>query len=86
MRERRPSKADGELTSGPGKLCRALGIDMTFNKADLAGPLVWIEDAGPAVAPADIASGPRVGIAYAGDYVSKPWRFWLEGNPFVSRH
>ena len=85
MRERRPSKSDRQLTSGPGKLCRALGIDMTFNRADLTGPLVWIEDAGAVVAPAAIASGPRVGIAYAGDYVSKPWRFWLKGNPFVSK-
>ena len=85
MRERRPSKSDRELTSGPGKLCRALGIDMTFNRADLTGPHVWLEDAGDGVAPAAIASGPRVGIAYAGDYVSKPWRFWLKGNPFVSK-
>ena len=85
MRERRPAKRDRELTSGPGKLCRALGIDLTFNKADLTGALVWVEDAGRAAGRADIASGPRVGIDYAGDYVSKPWRFWLGGNPYVSK-
>lgn len=85
MRERRPAKKDRELTSGPGKLCRALGIDLAFNKADLTGTHVWIEDAGQRVAPSDIASGPRVGIGYAGDYVSKPWRFWLKGNQYVSK-
>ncbi|PYT04344.1 MAG: DNA-3-methyladenine glycosylase, partial [Acidobacteria bacterium] len=29
--------------------------------------------------------GPRVGIAYAEEDALKPWRFWLKGNPFVSR-
>ena len=35
--------------------------------------------------PAAIAAGPRVGIDYAQDWVARPWRFWLRGNPFVSR-
>ncbi len=85
MRQRRPSKSERELTNGPGKLCRALSIDRSFDKSDLVGERVWIEDAGTRVAPGDIASGPRVGIDYAGEYVSKPWRFWLKGNAFVSK-
>ncbi|HYO90068.1 MAG TPA: DNA-3-methyladenine glycosylase, partial [Pyrinomonadaceae bacterium] len=35
MRERRPVKRDRDLTSGPGKLCQALGIDRSFNNEDL---------------------------------------------------
>lgn len=86
MRARRPAaKADRELTSGPGKLCQAFGIDRTFNGADLAGRRVWIEDTAVACAPDEIAAGPRIGINYAEDYVDKPWRFWLKGNPYVSR-
>lgn len=85
MRERRPAKPDRQLTSGPGKLCRALGLDLSYNKADLTGSLVWVEDAGQRVSHEEIAAGPRVGIDYAGDYVSKPWRFWLKGNAFVSK-
>jgi DNA-3-methyladenine glycosylase len=85
MRRRRPAKGDGELTSGPGKLCRALGVDRSYDRADLTGGHVWIEDVRRRVAPEEIASGPRVGVAYAGEFAPKPWRFWLRGNRFVSR-
>jgi DNA-3-methyladenine glycosylase len=76
--------APGELTSGPGKLCIALGIDCRLDGADLLGSRIWLE-AGRRVRPAGIATGPRVGIDYAEDWVARPWRFWLRGNPFVSR-
>jgi DNA-3-methyladenine glycosylase len=75
---------EAELTSGPGKLCMALGIDLSFDGADLLGDRVWIE-AGPPVPPARVASGPRVGIAYAEGWVETPWRFWIRGDPNVSR-
>lgn len=86
MRERRTARADRELTSGPGKLCRALAIDLTHDGEDLTrGRRVWIEDAGVRVAPSDVAAGPRIGVAYAGEDALKPWRFWLKGNEHVSR-
>ncbi|HYH84738.1 MAG TPA: DNA-3-methyladenine glycosylase [Pyrinomonadaceae bacterium] len=85
MRERRPARADRELTSGPGKLCRALAIDLTHDGEDLRGRRVWIEDAGARVAPEDVATGPRIGVAYAGEDALKPWRFWVKGNEYVSR-
>ncbi|MFB3818230.1 MAG: DNA-3-methyladenine glycosylase [Candidatus Methylomirabilales bacterium] len=84
MRRRRRVAQDVELTSGPGKLCRALGIDLSFDAADLLGDRVWIE-AGPPVPPERVACGPRVGIAYAEGWVETPWRFWIRGDPHVSR-
>lgn len=84
MRRRRGGAAPGELTSGPGKLCIALGIDRRLDGADLLGDRIWLEP-GRRVPAAAIAAGPRVGIDYAGDWVARPWRFWLRGNPFVSR-
>jgi DNA-3-methyladenine glycosylase len=84
MRLRRPAKNERELTNGPGKLCQALGIDRSFDGEDLTGGRVWIEDAGVEIKPDDIANGPRIGIAYAGEDAHKPWRFWMKGNPFVS--
>jgi DNA-3-methyladenine glycosylase len=29
-------------------------------------------------------AAPRIGIAYAGEWADRPWRFFLKGNPFVS--
>jgi DNA-3-methyladenine glycosylase len=84
MRRRRPGRSERELTSGPGRLCLAMGIDRKLDKADLLGDRVWIE-AGVSISPRKIARGPRVGIDYAEKWVMKPWRFWVKDNPFVSR-
>jgi len=84
MRQRRGQMKDQNLTSGPGKLCIALGIDKNFNNEDLTGDKVWLETSAK-ISDAEIASGKRIGIDYAEEYVEKPWRFWLKGNSFVSR-
>jgi DNA-3-methyladenine glycosylase len=90
MRERRLIKnpnakiPDKNLTSGPGKLCIALGIDKSFNNADLLGEKVWLEDFNT-FSTNEIACGKRIGIDYAEEYAEKPWRFWVKDNPFVSR-
>lgn len=85
MRARRPVKNDRDLTNGPGKLCIAMSIDRSLNRADLRGDVIWIEAGERAVAGREIASGPRVGIDYAGEFVDKPWRFWIRDNPYVSK-
>ncbi len=84
MRERRGRMKDANLTSGPGKLCIALGIDKTFNNEDLLGQRVWLEQ-GAKITSGEIVCGKRVGIDYAEEYAEKPWRFWLKNNGFVSR-
>lgn len=84
MRRRRTGRSEYDLTSGPGRLCLALGIDRKLDKADLLGERVWIE-AGVSISPRQIARGPRVGIDYAEGWIKKPWRFWVRDNPFVSR-
>jgi DNA-3-methyladenine glycosylase len=85
MRRRRPGQSAANLTSGPGKLCAALGIDRGLDRADLLGHRVWIERGDRRIAPSAVARGPRIGIEYAGDWAKMPWRFWLRDNPFVSR-
>src|SRR5215831_6693521 len=84
MRRRRAGRSEYELTSGPGRLCLAMGIDRGFDKADLLGDRVWIEG-GVSISPRQIGRGPRIGIDYAEKWVTKPWRFWIKDNPFVSR-
>jgi DNA-3-methyladenine glycosylase len=85
MQSRRPGRRETELASGPGKLCIALGIDRSYNGADLTGERVWIEDAGLDVPARRIASGPRIGIDYAEEFAGKPWRFRIKESPYVSR-
>ena len=84
MRRRRPGKTDHNLTNGPGKLCIALGIDRTLDAADLLGDRVWLEEF-ERIPRSRILAGPRIGIDYAQEWIDKPWRFWVRGNPFVSR-
>jgi DNA-3-methyladenine glycosylase len=84
MRERRHSHPDHNLTSGPGKLCIAMGIDRSLDGADLLGDRVWLEDF-ETVSPRSIAKGPRIGIDYAQEWIAKPWRFWIRDNRFVSK-
>jgi len=85
MRERRGEMKDKNLTSGPGKLCIALGITRGLNGEDLTeSGRIWVEDY-KNFTKKEIASGPRVGIDYAEEFAGLPWRFWVEGNGFVSK-
>jgi DNA-3-methyladenine glycosylase len=72
------------LTSGPGKLTKALGIDRTFNGKSLTDDEVWVEDIGSKVASSKIVASPRIGIDYAGEDAALLWRFIISGNPWVS--
>jgi len=73
------------LTSGPGKLTKALGIDRSFNGKLLTNDEVWIEDIGREIVQSQIQASPRIGIDYAGEDALLPWRFTIKGNPWVSR-
>jgi DNA-3-methyladenine glycosylase len=73
------------LTSGPGKLTKALGIDRTFNGKFLLNNEVWIEDIGEKVSARHIISSERIGIDYAGSDAKLPWRFTLKESKWVSK-
>ena len=80
MQRRRRGREGFLLTQGPARLCEALGIDLDLNDVSLAGPVLTIRTDG--TMPDRVVTGPRIGIRVATD---RPWRFWVEGNPFVSR-
>jgi len=72
------------LTSGPGKLCRAMAITMEDNKKDLCGDeLFLIEENSPA--PFDIVTTKRINIDYAEEAIDFPWRYYIANNPFISK-
>jgi len=81
MRRRRGVDDVHRLARGPGSLARALGLDRRHDGADLTRTPLWIADLRPGRGGAAIRRGPRVGIRLA---ASRPWRYWLAGNAFVS--
>lgn len=84
MQARRRRTAVTELTNGPGKLCQALAIDRRLDGHDLTlGETLWLERGAPPIEA--IATGPRVGVRGDEAALAAPWRFYLAGNPFVSR-
>ncbi len=84
MARRRGREAtDRELTNGPAKLCQAFGISREHYGLDLCeGPLRLA--AGEALPPERLATAPRVGVEYAGEWADRPWRFFDRESPHVS--
>ena len=83
MLRRTDSERLNRLTSGPGKLTRALGISRQHNGYSLLGDNIWLED-GVVLNPRMIDASPRIGIGYAGEDARLPWRFTVRGNSWVS--
>jgi DNA-3-methyladenine glycosylase len=71
-------------TNGPGLLSRAMQIDRRLNGCDLLSDDFFIatteEDASHV-----IVKRPRIGVDYAGVWAKRHLRFYVQGNPFVSR-
>jgi DNA-3-methyladenine glycosylase len=82
---RGPVRNPFHLTSGPGKLTKAMGIDRKMNGKFLLDSEVWLEDVGVKIGPAKIEASPRIGIDYAGEDAKLPWRFTIKGNKWISR-
>jgi len=83
MKERRGTENLNNLTNGPGKLTKALGITMEDYGHSFTYPPLYIT-AGES--PEAISVGPRIGIDNTGEAKDYPWRFWVTDNSFVSRH
>jgi DNA-3-methyladenine glycosylase len=79
-------------TSGPGLLCKAMGIDRQLNGHDLLSPEFHIDEPGvgsgaeaTAAERIVIVRRPRIGVDYAGHWAKRLLRFYILGNPYISR-
>jgi DNA-3-methyladenine glycosylase len=71
-------------TQGPGLLCKAMNIDRRLNGHDLLSDEIYV------AAPDEsrrftIVKRPRIGVEYAGKWARRLLRFYIKGNPFVSK-
>jgi DNA-3-methyladenine glycosylase len=77
-------KLDNSLTRGPGNLSKALGISTIHNTHSLRSNELFIADDNFKYSEKDIAAAPRIGVDYAGKDALLPYRFFINGNAFVS--
>ncbi|NHB84245.1 DNA-3-methyladenine glycosylase [Tessaracoccus sp. HDW20] len=75
------TRVDSDLAAGPARLTVALGIVLADAGAPLDGStgITLVPRTGPEPV---IAAGPRIGLGKATDF---PLRFWIAGDPTVSR-
>lgn len=78
---RRQGRPQAELMRGPGNLCTALGITGVLNGHDLRMLPLQIA-VGASIPDRKVSVGRRIGISRA---VDLPLRFWITGDPHVSR-
>jgi len=71
-------------TQGPGLLCKAMHIDRRLNGYDLISDDFYIA-ALPEDEPLTVVKRPRIGVAYAKHWQKRLLRFYIKGNPFVSK-
>ena len=74
------------LASGPGNVGAAFSISRDDEGCDLLDPAspLRLEPRPRADPPFAVASGPRVGVAFAGAWAERTWRFWVVGSAAVS--
>lgn len=74
-----------DLTSGPGKLTQALGVDLSYDGESLLCGRIQIFQDGIKLDSNSLRCAARIGVDYAGEDAKLPWRFYLADNRYVSR-
>jgi DNA-3-methyladenine glycosylase len=85
MQINRQSTKLHNLCSGPGKLCKAMLIDRSFNNHKLDSPPLMILESVQSIDKKQIVRVPRVGVDYAGADAKLKLRFYLKGNAYISK-
>lgn len=70
------------ITNGPGKLCKALNIDKSLNKVKLNIAGISIYDGDKDF---EIVESKRINIDYAEEAKDYLWRFYINGNKYISK-
>jgi DNA-3-methyladenine glycosylase len=84
LMKKRLGQFDSLPATGPGKLCKAMAIDLSLDGWDLTlGERLWVAEGNEPVefAESDIAVTARIGVTAAKDL---PLRFFLKHQPFAN--
>lgn len=69
------------LTSGPGKICKAFDITRNENGIDLLSDQIFIMKS-KSIPEENIVTTRRIGIRKSTEL---PWRFYIKDNPYISK-
>jgi len=75
LKRRGKTRMTPDLTCGPGNVSKALGIGIKENGISLSGDKIWLEDRGVIFPETNIKATPRIGVEYAQEDASLPYRF-----------
>lgn len=78
LKRRNKTFLDKNLSNGPGKVCKALGITKAHNALSLTKNEIWLEESNVITKNSTIETTPRIGIDYAEEDKYLPWRFVLK--------
>jgi DNA-3-methyladenine glycosylase len=84
MQRRKKTKPDFTLTKGPGSAAQAMGIHTRHTDTPLTGNDIFICDDGYQPLRKEIIASPRIGVDYAEEDALLPYRFYINGNKYVS--
>jgi len=85
LRRRNADEINPALTSGPGRLTQALDITTDYDGIDLTENTIWIEDRGITFSKDELVATPRVGVSYAEEDATLPWRFYPKTSQWKSQ-
>ena len=68
---------EGLSASGPGRLGRAFGIDLSHNGMSFAGNTLWLEEGEPPLR-GMVTRTARIGVHYAGTWAEQKYRFLMK--------
>ncbi len=84
MHSRRQIKRPGpNISSGPGNVAKAMGIELNHYGVDLSGDEIWITEG--IIQEFEIEERRRVGVDYAEEDAQLLWRFTLKGSKYISK-
>ncbi|WKZ29696.1 MAG: DNA-3-methyladenine glycosylase [Candidatus Dojkabacteria bacterium] len=84
MKQHRGKENLKDLTTGPGKLCKALSITKEFNGVDVTNKesgLYFLDD-GVSIPPKDLVVTKRIGLSKAADF---EYRFCIKTSSYLSK-